>query len=94
MYIPHINLFYRNDSISYIGRRVSKEGGGAFGACAPPPFEPIAQRKNLRRLKDLLAITNELIRKFLSQQLHNTIIYIRYRSIFHFKVAQNLIAEQ
>ena len=32
-------------------RRVSK-GGGIWGMC-PPPLEPNAQRKNLRRLKDL-----------------------------------------
>ena len=36
--------------IPNLSRRVSK--GGAFGACAPP-LEPNAQRKNLRRLKDL-----------------------------------------
>ena len=74
-------------------RHVSTKGGGHLGH-VPPPLEPNAQRKNLRRLKDLLDNTNELVSKFLSQQLHNKIIYIRYLSIFRFKVAQNLIAEQ
>ena len=72
-------------------RRLFK-GGSISGMC--PSLEPNAQRKNLQRLKDLLDNINKLISKFLSQQLHNKIIYIKYSSIFRFKVAQNLIAEQ
>ena len=56
---------------------------GIWGMCPPP----------LQRLRDSLFNTNELIRKFWSQQLHNYIIYTRYWSIFHFKVAEDLIAE-
>ena len=39
----------------------------------------------------LIDNTNELIRKILSEQLHNQIIYAT--SYFHFKVTQNLVAE-
>ena len=49
--------------------RIQGGGGGHLGHVSP--LEPDAQRKNLRRLKDLLDNTNELMRTFLSQKLHN-----------------------
>ena len=36
-----------------------------------PPLSLMPKWKNLRRLKDLLDNNNELMRKFLSQQLNN-----------------------
>ena len=40
------------------------QGGGAFGARAPPPLEPNTQRKNLRRLKDLRGQIQQKLQNF------------------------------
>ena len=56
------------DMINVVPIAGAYPSGGPFGACAPPPpNEPNAKRKSLRKLDNVLDVTNELIRKILSQ---------------------------
>ena len=49
----HRVVYNLNMSLIFLCELMRVSKGWAFGACAPPPLEPNAQRKNLRRLKDL-----------------------------------------